>query len=72
MLLMSLMRLALLYLNWCFWLERWKNVMRYFIDELALNLIPSSEAINRTLATILAILIHDCIHKEGSKQGSAK
>ena len=37
--------------------------MRHFIDEVALNLIPSSEAINKTLATILAILIHDCIHK---------
>ena len=40
--------------------------MRHFIDEVALNLIPSSEAVNKTLATILAILIHDCIHKEGS------
>ena len=49
--------------KWYFWLERWKNVMRHFIDEVALNLIPSSEAINKTLATILAILIHDCIHK---------
>ena len=37
--------------------------MRHFIDEVALNLIPSSEAVNKTLATILAILIHDCIHK---------
>lgn len=62
--LMSLMRLTLLYLNWHFWLERWKNVVRHFIDEIALDLIPSSEAINRTMATILAILIHDCIHKE--------
>ena len=53
-------------IKWFFWLQRWKNVMRYFIDEVALNLIPSSEAINRTLATILAILIHDCIHKLGS------
>ena len=39
--------------------------MRHFIDEVALNLIPSSEALNKTLATILAILIHDCIFKEG-------
>ena len=39
--------------------------MRHFIDEVALNLIPSSEAVNKTLATILAILIHDCIYKEG-------
>ena len=54
-----------MHIKWCFWLERWKNVMRHFIDEVALNLIPSSEAINKTLATILAILIHDCIHKEG-------
>lgn len=52
-------------IKWLFWLERWKNVMKYFIDEVALNLVPSSEAINRTLATILAILIHDCIHKKG-------
>lgn len=65
LLLMGLMRLVLLYLNWFFWLERWKNVMRHFIDELALNLISSSDAINRTLATILTILIHDCIHKDG-------
>ena len=65
LLLMSLMRLALLYLNWYFWLERWKNVMKHCIDEVALNLIPSSEAINKTLATILGILLHDCIHKEG-------
>ena len=65
LLLMSLMRLVLLYLNWYFWLERWKNIMRHFIDELALNLISSSDAINRTLATILTILIHDCIHKDG-------
>ena len=65
LLLMGLMRLVLLYLNWYFWLERWKNVMRHFIDELALNLISSSNAFNRTLATILTILIHDCIHKDG-------
>ena len=52
-------------IKWYFWLQRWKNVMRYFIDELAFNLIPSSEAINSSLATILAILIHDCILKEG-------
>ena len=65
LLLMSLMRLVLLYLNWCFWLERWKNVMRHCIDEVALNLIPNSEAINKTLTTILGILVHDCIHKEG-------
>ena len=58
------MRLALLYLNWHFWLERWKNVIRHFIDEIVLDVIPSSEAINRTMATVLAILIHDCIHKE--------
>ena len=68
--LMSSMRLALLYLNWHFWLERWKNVVRHFIDEIALDLIPSSEAINRTMATILAILIHDCIHKERLKPTS--
>ena len=55
-----------MHIKWYFWLERWKNVMRHFIDEVALNLIPSSEAVNKTLATILAILIHDCIHKEGS------
>ena len=62
--LMSSMRLALLYLNWHFWLERWKNVIRHFIDEIALDLIPSSVVINRRMATILAILIHDCIHKD--------
>ena len=67
LLLLSLMRLALLYLNWHFWLERWKNVIRHFIDEIALDLIPSSVAINRRMATILAILIHDCIHKERLK-----
>ena len=39
--------------------------MRHFIDEIALNLMPSSEAIKNTLATILTILIHDCIHKNG-------
>ena len=39
--------------------------MRYFIDELAFNLIPSSEAINSSLATILSILIHNCILKKG-------
>ena len=39
--------------------------MRHCIDEVALNLIPNSEAINKTLATILGILVHDCIHKEG-------
>ena len=55
-----------MHIKWYFWLERWKNVMRHFIDEVALNLIPSSEAVNKTLATILAILIHDCIYKEGS------
>ena len=33
-------------IKWYFWLQRWKNVMRYFIDELAFNLILSSEAIN--------------------------
>ena len=54
-----------MHIKWYFWLERWKNVMRHFIDEVALNLIPSSEALNKTLATILAILIHDCIFKEG-------
>ena len=52
-------------IKWFFWLERWKNVMRYFIDELALNLIPSSEGINKTLVTTLAILIHDSILKKG-------
>ena len=67
LILMSLMRLALLYLNWHFWLERWKNVIRHFIDEIVLDVIPSSEAINRTMATVLAILIHDCIHKERLK-----
>ena len=51
--------------KWYFWLERWKKVMRHFIDEIALNLMPSSEAIKNTLATILTILIHDCIHKNG-------
>ena len=39
--------------------------MRYFIDELAFNLVPNSEAINSSLATILAILIHGCILKKG-------
>ena len=52
-------------IKWFFWLERWKNVMRYFIDEIELNLVPSSECINRTLVTTLAILIHDCILKKG-------
>ena len=50
--------------KWYFWLDRWKDVFRHSTDEVTLNLVPRSVIINKTLATIMAILIHDCVYKE--------
>ena len=68
---LALKSIALSYLTsvsndakWYFWLDRWKDVFRHSTDEVTLNLIPRSVIINRTLATIMAILVHDCVYKE--------
>ena len=60
---LSFMKLFILWVKWLFWLRRWKEVLRVYIHNLELNIVPNQIVLYNSLSIIMAIILHDVLQK---------